>query len=66
MQIQDITLDIEQSLASLTASALPPALQGLRHLPTGDYEPRVSIQPPGRGQEGPQGRGRQLLRSREL
>ncbi|MDE0392795.1 MAG: hypothetical protein OXI57_12090 [Rhodospirillales bacterium] len=46
MQIQDVTLEIEQSLAnlkSLKASALPPALQGLRRLPLGDYEPRVSI-----------------------
>ena len=51
MQIQDVTLDIEQSLASLTASALPPALQGLRHLPTGDYEPRVSIRPRGGGRK---------------
>lgn len=46
MQIQDVTLDIEHSLASLKSlktSALPPALQGLRQLPFGDYEPRVSI-----------------------
>ena len=46
MQIQDVTLEIEQSLAnlkSLKMSALPPALQGLRHLPLGNYEPRVSI-----------------------
>ena len=46
MQIQDVTLDIEQSLAnlkSLKASALPSALQGLRQLPLGGYEPRVSI-----------------------
>ena len=46
MQIQDVTLDIEHSLASLKSlkmSALPPALQGLRQLPIGDYEPRVSI-----------------------
>ena len=46
MQIQDVTLEIEQSLAnlkSLKMSALPPALRGLRQLPLGDYEPRVSI-----------------------
>ena len=46
MQIEDVTLDIEQSLAnlkSLKMSALPPALRGLRQLPLGDYEPRVSI-----------------------
>ena len=46
MQIQDLTVEIEQSLASLKsvrASALPPLLRGLRHLPMGDYEPRVSI-----------------------
>ena len=43
MLIQDVTRDIEESLANLTASSLPPALRGLRHLPTGNYEPRVSI-----------------------
>ena len=43
MKIGDVALDIEQSLASLKTSSLPPALQGLRHLPLGDYEPRVSI-----------------------
>ena len=46
MQIQDVTLEIEQSLAnlkSMKASALPSALRGLRRLPLGDYEPRVSI-----------------------
>ena len=46
MQIHDMTVDLEQSLASLKSlktSALPPALQGLRHLPMGGYEPRVSI-----------------------
>ena len=46
MQIQDVTRGLEQSLASLkslTASALPPVLEGLRHLPMGGYEPRVSI-----------------------
>ena len=46
MKIQDVQLDLEQSLASLkslTASALPPVLEGLRHLPMGGYEPRVSI-----------------------
>ena len=43
MQIQDITRDIEESLANLTTSSLPPALQGLRHLPLGNYEPDVSI-----------------------
>ena len=49
MQIKDLTFDIEQSLANLNASPLPPALQGLRHLPLGDYEPRVSIRPRGGG-----------------
>ena len=43
MQIHDVTLDIEQSLANVKSSTLPPALRGLRHLPLGDYEPRVSI-----------------------
>ena len=46
MQIQDVVFEIEQSLAnlkSLSGSALPPALQGLRHLPLGSYEPQVSI-----------------------
>ena len=51
MRIQDVTVDLEQSLANLTASALPPALQGLRHLPMGDYEPRVSIRPRGGGRK---------------
>ena len=46
MQIHDVTVEIEQSLASLKSvktTALPPVLRGLRHLPMGDYEPRVSI-----------------------
>lgn len=46
VQIQDVTLDIEHGLASLKSlkpSDLPTALQGLRQLPLGDYEPRVSI-----------------------
>lgn len=46
MQIQDVAIEIEQSLANLKsvkASALPAVLRGLRHLPMGDYEPRVSI-----------------------
>ena len=48
MQIGDLQLDIEQSLANLKTSALPPALEGLRHLPLGGHEPRVSI----RGRDG--------------
>ena len=48
MQIGDLQLDIEQSLANLKSSALPPALEGLRHLPLGGHEPRVSI----RGRDG--------------
>ena len=43
MKIQHVQREIEDSLANLNASALPPALQGLRHLPLGSYEPRVSI-----------------------
>ena len=48
MQIGDLQLDIEQSLANLKTSTLPSALGGLRHLPLGGYEPRVSI----RGRDG--------------
>ena len=48
MQIGDLQLDIEQSLANLKTSTLPPALEGLRHLPLGGHEPRVSI----RGRDG--------------
>ncbi len=48
MQIGDLQFDIEQSLANLKTSALPPALEGLRHLPLGGHEPRVSI----RGRDG--------------
>ena len=48
MQIGDLQFDIEQSLANLKTSALPPALKGLRHLPLGGHEPRVSI----RGRDG--------------
>lgn len=48
MQIGDLQLDIEQSLANLKTSALPPALEGLRHLPLGGHDPRVSI----RGRDG--------------
>ena len=43
MKIEQVQREIENSLANLKASALPPALQGLRHLPLGSYEPRVSI-----------------------
>lgn len=43
MKIQHLQREIEDSLANLNASSLPPALQGLRHLPLGSYEPRVSI-----------------------
>ena len=48
MQIRDLQFDIEQSLANLKVSPLPPALEGLRHLPLGGHEPRVSI----RGRDG--------------
>ena len=54
MQIQDVTRGIEQSLTnlkSLPMSALPPALKGFRHLPMGNYEPRVSIRPRGGGRK---------------
>ena len=51
MQINDVTTDLEQSLANLKASDLPLVLQGLRHLPVGDYEPRVSIRPRGGGRK---------------
>ena len=50
-KFRDVTLGIEQSLANLKASVLPPALRGLRHLPLGDYEPRVSIRPRGGGRK---------------
>ena len=43
MKIQNIQHDIEESLASLTTSTLPSALEGLRHLPLGDRNPQVSI-----------------------
>lgn len=43
MKILDIQRDLEDSLASLAASTLPPALEGLRHLPVSDRHPQVSI-----------------------
>ena len=51
MQIHDVTRDIEESLANLTAFPLPPALQGLRHLPMGGYEPQVSVRGRGGGRK---------------
>ena len=41
--IRDVQDDIEESLASLQSLALPAELEGLRHLPTGDHDPQVSI-----------------------
>ena len=41
--IRDVQDDLEESLASLYGLALPPELEGLRHLPIGDHDPRVSI-----------------------
>ena len=41
--IREVQEDIEESLASLHGLELPPELQGLRHLPTGDHDPQVSI-----------------------
>lgn len=43
MKILDIQRDMEESLASLPTSDLPPPLEGLRHLPVGDRNPQVSI-----------------------
>lgn len=43
MKILNIQRDIEESLASLTTSTLPSALEGLRHLPLGDRNPQVNI-----------------------
>ena len=43
MKILNIQRDIEESLASLTTSSFPPALEGLRHLPLSDRNPQVSI-----------------------
>ena len=43
MKIQDMERGIEESLARLVTSALPPALAGLRHLPLAEYRPYVSI-----------------------
>ena len=42
-KIRDVQMDIEDSLASLPTASLPPELEGLRHLPTGDRNPQVSI-----------------------
>ncbi len=43
MKIIQIQRDIEESLANLTVANLPPALEGLRHLPVGDHHPQVTI-----------------------
>ena len=43
MKILDIQRDLEESLAGLATSTLPPALEGLRHLPVSDRHPQVSI-----------------------
>lgn len=43
MKIMHIQRDIEESLANLTVANLPPALEGLRHLPVGDHHPQVII-----------------------
>ena len=66
MKIQNIQHDIEESLASLTTSTLPSALEGLRHLPLGDRNPQVSIRYLESGRKVREGRGRELLRPRLL
>ncbi len=43
MKISHIQREIEEGLANLTAASLPPALEGLRHLPVGDHNPQVII-----------------------
>ena len=43
MKIGHIQREIEEGLANLTAANLPPALEGLRHLPVGDHNPQVII-----------------------
>lgn len=43
MKILDIQQGIEESLASLATSALPPGLEGLRQLPVSDRNAQVSI-----------------------
>ena len=43
MKIAHIQRDLEESLANLTAANLPPALEGLRHLPVGGHNPQVII-----------------------
>lgn len=43
LQIRDLQIQIEESLASLPDLALPPELEGLRHLPMFGYKPRVTV-----------------------
>ena len=43
MKIAYIQSEIEEGLANLTAANLPPALEGLRHLPVVDHNPQVTI-----------------------
>ncbi len=43
MNILNVERDLEESLANLATTALPVALEGLRHLPVGDRHPQVSI-----------------------
>ena len=43
MKIKDLQKDIEESLASLPASSLPPQLEALRHLSAADFNPQVSF-----------------------
>ena len=43
MKIKDLQKDIEESLASLPASSLPPQLEALRHLSAGGFNPQVSF-----------------------
>ena len=43
MKIAELQREIEESLASVPTSALPQALQGLRHLPLADCDPQVII-----------------------
>ena len=43
LKIRDLQNQIEESLASLPDLALPPEMEGLRHLPLLGYKPRVTV-----------------------
>lgn len=43
MNILNVERALEESLANLATTALPAALEGLRHLPVGDRVPQVNI-----------------------